>query len=275
LPELPEVTPDATQTFRRFSGYCERHLQGLRRDHYEVVTRCWLVRAAINMLADPEDARVPPLHKTLGKLLANRARTLNDQAERARADLERQDEALQAFVTALVTRGATDFSGMFVGDRQHHASLAELKLWSENPTQREALGASWESEKAAFAARQPEAAGETPAEIAPPRSLDGRGAAVVGLVPGQASGPAHAPEPRAEPSPGKILFLADGGSEYAPHVVVASGVVLTGGGLASPAAALARELGIPTVACVQRKPLKSYPLGSNVTLDGSASSLRF
>ncbi len=279
LPELPEVTADAAQSFKRFSVHRERHLSSVRRDHYELVLRGWLVRAATHLLADgAHGQQIPPLHKSLRKLLGKRAESLSAQAERARGDLGRQDEALQAFVTALVTKGATDFNAMFVGDRQHYASLAELDAWCSDPGRREELGALWDREKAAFAPRLLEPTPERAGELAPalaPQSIAGQGTRVVGLVPGSVSGAAHAPDPRAEPAAGKIIFLADGRSEYAPHVLAASGVVLTGGGLVSPMAALARELGIPTVACVQRKPLKSYPIGGKVALDGAAASLRF
>ncbi len=281
LPELPEVTVDAAQTFRRFSAYRERNLETLRRNHYELVLRAWLVRHARSLLADGaagQHQAVPTMHKRLSKLLGTRAESLSAQAERARADLERQDEALQGFVTALVTRGATDFSAMFVGDRQHHASLAELENWCVDPSRRDELASAWDQEKAAFASRSleatPERLGAAPAS-AVRQSIADQGLRVVGLVPGSIAAPAHAPDLRSDPTPGKIVFLPDGRSEYAPHVLAASGVVLTGGGLASPMVALARELGIPTVACVQRKPLKSYPLGAKVALDGSAPSLRF
>ncbi|HEV8246472.1 MAG TPA: PEP-utilizing enzyme [Polyangiaceae bacterium] len=276
LPALPEITLDVLHSVRRYNSYCERHLQSLRRAHYELVLRSWLINAVIAMLADGAHGEpVPSMHRTLHKLLGHRAQALASEAASARSELVRQDEELQNFVTTLVARGATDWSSVFVGDRHHYASLAELDNWAGNARLREGLGVRWEQEKQAFSARAQE---PTPGRLFDPGAPSGpkpSSASVIALVPGSVSGTAHAPDARAEPVAGKILFLADGRAEYAAHVLSASGLVLTGGGLTSPMAALARELAIPTLICVQRKPLKSYPIGGKVLLDANAPALRY
>jgi phosphohistidine swiveling domain-containing protein len=97
---------------------------------------------------------------------------------------------------------------------------------------------------------------------------------VVGLVPGNAQGPAMAPtEHRGEAAPGSIVVIPDGRPEFAHAVIRAGGVVLAGGGLLNPMAQLARELGITAVACVQRVPIQRFPLGSMMAIDGTLGAL--
>jgi phosphohistidine swiveling domain-containing protein len=68
---------------------------------------------------------------------------------------------------------------------------------------------------------------------------------------------------------GAILLVADPRSELCSHVYEARGVVLLTGGLASPVAALAAELSIPTVLCPAARGLSTR----DVRIDGTSGEV--
>jgi phosphohistidine swiveling domain-containing protein len=71
----------------------------------------------------------------------------------------------------------------------------------------------------------------------------------VGVVAGVAGGPAVLQGGENATAAGAILLVNDGRTEMCPHVYDAKGIVLLSGGLVSPVARLAQELGVPVVHC--------------------------
>jgi phosphohistidine swiveling domain-containing protein len=72
-----------------------------------------------------------------------------------------------------------------------------------------------------------------------------------------------------------VVVVPDARPELALSVLRSKGLVIAGGGLLSPLALLARELGIPTVACVRRVPIQRFPRGAHASIDGSLGWMSF
>ncbi|MBK7583681.1 MAG: hypothetical protein IPI67_26240 [Myxococcales bacterium] len=274
----PEVGQEVGTSFRRLEAWRARVLLPLSKEHVALGLRRWLIESVVGMLSDGATGEpVPGVHKRLKPLLGRRAASCSGESERARRHLEESEKSVRDFVAQVVARGATDWSGVFVGDRHLYAGRDEMKLWISSPAEREAFAAAWDEEKLGFEARHLMETPERIVEPAPPDSMlsmADSALAVVGLTPGVARGQAAAPaDARQQIPPGSIVVLPDGRPEFAWHVLSASGVILTGGGALSPMAQLARELGIPSVITVQRLPVTSLPLGQSVQLDGTQGSV--
>ena len=279
LPPLPEVSGDLPDSWRRFVAWRGRFLLPLVADRVELGMRRWLIEWVMGMLADGATGeRVPRVHQTLRKILGQRAKSSASEGEKAGERLRNAEQPMRDFAAQLMARGATDWNAVFVGDRHLYAGFTELGLWVSDPSLREASAKVWDDEKRAFEARRLRAVPPRRVEPPPPAAMMSRpdsALPVVGLVPGSAEGPAMAPtEYRGEPPPGCVVVVPDGRPEFALPVLRAHGLVLAGGGLLSPMAQLARELGIVTVACVERVPIQRFPLGSTLAIDGSLGALR-
>lgn len=275
---VPEVEQDVSKSFRRLRAWQTRVLVPMAREHVALGLRRWLIESVVGMLADGATGEaVPGVHKQLRQLLGRRAASCSAEAERAKRHLEQSEKGVRDFAAQVVARGATDWSGVFVGERHLYAGLDEMERWVVSPSERDALGAAWEEEKLGFEARHlmetPERIVEPPPPDAMP-SLADSARAVVGLSVGSAEGPAAAPtESRGEIPAGAVVVLPDGRPDFAWFVLNARALVLTGGGALSPMAQLARELSIPCVLTVQRLPVTSLPLGRVVEVDGTLGAL--
>lgn len=275
---LPEVDADIAKSIDRLRSWQSRVLLPLAREHVALGLRRWLIEAAVGMLSDGATGEaVPRVHRRLRPLLKRRAAACSAEHERARRHLEASEPAVRQFAAQILARGATDWSGVFVGERHLYAGLDEMTRWAHAPAERDALGAAWDDEKLGFEARHLMETPERIVEPAPPDSmlsLADSALAVVGLTAGSAEGVAAAPtESRGQIPAGAIVVLPDGRPDFAWAVLSARAVVFTGGGALSPMAQLARELGIPTVMTVQRLPVTSLPIGRVVHVDGALGAL--
>lgn len=276
--KLPEVGQDVRASLAKARAWRARVLLPLAREHVALGLWRWLIESAIGMLSDGATGEpVPRVHAQLKKVLGRGAAACSAESERAKRHLEESEKALRDFAAQVVARGATDWSGVFVGERHLYAGLEEMQRWVSAPAEREALGAAWDEERLGFEARHLMETPERIVEPAPPDtmlSLADSARAVVGLVPGSAEGKAAAPtESRGEIPAGSVVVLPDGRPDFAWFVLSAKALVLTGGGALSPMAQLARELGIPTVVTVQRLPVTNLPLGQAVKVDGALGAL--
>lgn len=274
----PEVDADIAKSIDRLRAWQSRVLLPLSREHVALGVRRWLIEAVIGMLSDGATGEpVPRIHQRLRPLLKRRAARCSGEHERARRHLEESEPAVRPLAAQILARGATDWSGVFVGERHLYAGLDEMTRWAHSPAERDGLGAAWEEEKLGFEARHLMETPERIVEPAPPDSmlsLADSALAVVGLTAGEADGVLAAPtESRGQIPASAVVVLPDGRPDFAWAVLSARAVVFTGGGALSPMAQLARELGIPTVITVQRLPVTSLPIGRTVHVDGALGAL--
>jgi phosphohistidine swiveling domain-containing protein len=280
LGKPPEVTGDLAASFKQFKSWQQKSLAPVFTLRLKLALRRWLVEWMIGMLSDGATGEpVPRVHAALRKILSRDARTFANQAERAKQELGEVEQPVRDFAAQIMARGATDWNAVFVGDRHLHAGVEELGRWATQPLEREAIAAGWDQEKREFEARRLVAVPPRLVEPPPPASLMSQADStlrVVGLVDGHAEGLAVSPSELKNAAPaGCVVVLTDGRPENAVHVVRAGGVVIAGGGLLSPMAQLARELGIPTVACIDRVTLARFTLGQPMSLDGTTGGIVF
>jgi phosphohistidine swiveling domain-containing protein len=211
-------------------------------------------------------------------------REASEEAERQRTVLEQAEAELGGVVARVLARGAAGWNAMFKGDRHLHATLEEIDRWHQDIAFRDALEEEWKGRRAAFDQRKDTAVSlrvhrpplieELPAEAAPGSRVAGRTAGRsippqvrgIGVVAGSAKGPAVVLTGQERGlGVGAILLITDPRSDLCPHVFDARGVILLTGGLASPVATLAAELGVPVVLCPQARSLATH----DVTIDGA------
>ncbi len=274
----PEVDADVARSIDKLRSWQSRVLLPLAREHVALGLRRWLIEAVVGMLSDGGTGEdIPRMHRRLRPLLKQRAAGCSAEHERARRHLEASEPAVRHFAAQLLARGATDWSGVFVGERHLHAGLDEMTRWAHSPAERDALSASWDEEQLGFEARHLMETPERIVEPAPPDSmlsLADAALVVVGLTTGSAAGIVVAPSnSRGQVPADAVVVLPDGRAEFAGTVLGARALILAGGGALSPMAQLARELGMPTVLTVQRLPVTSLPLGRVVQVDGALGAL--
>ena len=292
LPRVPQVTEITASAWHELRTWHGKHLLGAAQVRLELVAREWLIRTLLRLLdgtdgtgSSRDDRRG---HPALRFLLARRVREAAAEAERQRTVLESAEEELGSAVARVLARGAEGWNAMFKGDRHLHAALAELDAWHQDPAGRDALEEEWRARREAFDARKdqdtvprvhrPELPVEPPRQklesvsmpVRSGRSLppEMRG---LGVVAGTARGPLVVVQNGSRgTSPGAIIALQDGRSEFCPHLFEARGVVLLSGGLASPVALLAAELSLPTVLCTGARTLAT----ADVSIDGTSGTIQ-
>ncbi len=268
LPALPETTELGADAWQRLKTWHAEHLAPAARVRLELLARKWLIDELLRVL-DPPGSGDRRGHPALRFLLARRAKECRAEAERQRTVLERAEAELGSAVARLVARGAVAWNAMFKGDRHLHASFEELDRWHADAPGRDALEAQWNARRKAFERRkdQPIAPRVHRPALADEASLD-RG---LGIVSGTATGPVVLVSGRdVRAKPGSVLVFADARAELCPHVYDAAGIVLLTGGLLSPVAALAGELGVPTVLAASARTL---PAGRPATIDGTLGTI--
>lgn len=276
----PDVGEDVVQSWRRFRTWQTRSLWPALTQRNELALRRWLIDWVVGMLGDGATGEpIPRAHRVLRRVLSHRASALAAEVERVDRAIDQVEPALRRFATGLMGRGAADFSAMFEGDRALFAGLGEMESWVAEPRARDALTQRWDAEKKAFQAR--EARPLRARAIVPATSLSMASRAdsalrVVGIVPGRGHGYSLAPTEQSFEGHAQItLVLPDGRSQHAGFLLKANALILTGGGVLSPMAQLARELGIPTVACVDRVPITRFPRDRNTGVDGTLGLVVF
>jgi phosphohistidine swiveling domain-containing protein len=286
VPTVTEITPGAWQALRGWHG---RHLLGAAQVRLELVAREWLIRTLLRLIdgsgTSVEERRG---HPALRFLLARRVREATEEAARQRTVLEHAETELGGAVARVLALGAAAWNAMFKGDRHLHATLEEIDAWHEDLGQRDALEAQWRTRRIAFDQRKeeaiqprvhrpalPEAQSDSAlATSLAPGGMTGRPTVPkiqgFGVVAGKAAGPAvlYTGVER-EVGVGAILMLADPRTEMCPQVYDARGIILLSGGLVSPVALLAAELGVPTVLCPAARGCATL----DVVIDGTSGTI--
>ena len=243
----PELEQDVPMSFKKLKAWQARVLLPLTREHVALGLWRWLIEAVIGMLSDGATGEpVPRVHQRLKPVLARGATRCSEESERAKRHLEESEKAVRDFAAQVVARGATDWSGVFVGERHLYAGLEEMERWVTSPGERETLGAAWDEERLGFEARHLMETPERLVEPPPPDtllSLADSARAVVGLVSGSAEGPAVAPTESRNVLPGgAVIALPDGRPDHAWFVLNAA-------------------------------PGQSLPLGHTLRVDGASGAL--
>ncbi|HVU04825.1 MAG TPA: PEP-utilizing enzyme [Polyangiaceae bacterium] len=281
VPTVTDVTAGAWQELRAWHG---AHLLGAAEVRLELVAREWLIRTLLRLVDGTSSVATDRRgHPALRFVLARRVQEAAEEAARQGDVLGRAEQELSTAVARVLARGAEGWNAMFKGDRHLHATLEEIDQFHQDVAARPALEAEWKARREAFDARKDEptlprvhrpklpeeAPGPSTSRRGTERSLSPqlRG---VGVTPGTAAGPAVlANSADRGLGMGAILLVPDPRSELCPHVFDAKGVVLLSGGLVSPVALLASELGIPTVLCPSARSLATQDL----TIDGTTGSV--
>jgi phosphohistidine swiveling domain-containing protein len=278
VPTVTDVTASAWQELRAWHG---AHLVGAAEARLTLVGREWLIRTLLRLVdGSSEVASDRRGHPALRFLLARRVREASEEAEKQRSVLERAETELSSAVARVLARGAEGWNAMFKGDRHLHATLEEIDRFHQDVAGREVLETEWKSRRVAFDQRKdaptlvrvhrpalPEEARDASTGT---RSLPDqiRG---VPVAPGKAQGPAVlAAGSDKSLGAGAILLVTDPRPDLCPQVFDASGVVLLSGGLVSPVALLAQELGVPAVLCPSARTLATVDL----TIDGSTGTIQ-
>jgi phosphohistidine swiveling domain-containing protein len=293
LPAVPMVTEITSGAWHELRAWQGRHLLGAAEVRLELVAREWLIRTLLRLVdgsgsGSSSAAADRRGHPALRWVLARRVREASEEAERQRTVLEKAETELGGAVARLLARGAEGWNAMFKGDRHLHATLEEIDRWHEDLSARDALEGEWKSRRAAFDQRKdhptvlrvhrPALPEESPSDVMPaspaPGGASGRSIPPrirgLGVAPGAAKGPA-VPLTGQERGlgVGAILLVSDPRSDLCPHVFDARGVILLTGGLVSPVATLAAELGVPVVLCPAARSTATY----DVTIDGTTGTV--
>jgi hypothetical protein len=281
LPDVPTVTDIAQDAWQKLRAFHGDHLLAAAEVRAELVGREWLVRVLLR-LVDGSGASVEERrgHPFLRWLLVRRAQEATEEADRQLSVLSKSESELAGAFARVLARSAAGWNAMFKGDRHLHATLDEIDAWHADIGARDALEAEWKSRGTQFDQRRGDAVvyrvhrPAPPEPTAPPASAaTSRGPARVsgmGVVEGVAAGPLVVLGSKDGGDPrGAIVAFIDPRAELCTEVYGAAGVVLLTGGLGSPVAELALELGIPTVLCPGARSLSTR----EVQIDGTQGTV--
>ena len=271
LPPVPTDSADVGDSWKRLRDWYA-HASG---EQLRLLTRRWLLEDAVQMVGAESGAAAVEqrVHPVLRWLLRVSLARCAKEVHRTHSLFETAEEQVHKVAPMILARGAEAWDAMFIGDRYLHTSLEELDNWLEGKEDRNALEAKWKLWRDDFLKREGQEIEEriheprlkSPKEPKPNKSLIFGVAVVPGRTKGSAQRVGAPSAPRAEDT---IVILPDGRADFAPFVFFANGIILQGGGILSPVAALAQELKVPTVLCTEILPT-DLTSGRTIQLDGA------
>lgn len=257
LPRLPasvESTPEGWSAWRKWHA---EHFVRAAKEHWKLMTLRLIIDAAARTVASVSESESLRA-RVLCAALEWRSKGYERRCEELRKFLEQAEGLLADLARRVLARGVQAWDQMFAGDKHLHLGLDMIDRWMNGDEQtRRSLDAKWRERRTALAQREDRPAVPRLHQPALSKVADAQHSDLVGigLVSGQVAGTAVPVDKNgpAKLADGSIAILPDGRADHCRYALAARGVVLLGGGVLSPVATLAAELGIPTILCAQAR----------------------